>query len=73
VDHAAPLLLAQVQLRRGLRSQARDAFREALRRKPDCVEARDGLLLLRAGAIWKAALSALGVAIAALLLVLRFR
>lgn len=72
-DHLAPLLLARVQMRRGLRKPARDAFREALRRKPDSIEARDGLLLLKAQTIWRGAVAALGVAAVALMLVLRFR
>jgi predicted negative regulator of RcsB-dependent stress response len=73
-NHLAPLLLGQVQARRGLKGQARAAFREALRRNPDCVEARDGLLLLKARTAFHGAIVAAAAAVAlAAVLLLRLR
>jgi Flp pilus assembly protein TadD len=70
-DFQAPLRLALLQSRRGLRRQARASFREALRRNPASSEARDGLRLLDAGWLWRAAIGAALLAALVLLLLLR--
>lgn len=67
----APLELAMLQSRRGLRRQARASFNEVLRRKPDCFEARDGLRLLDAAWMWRGAIAVAALGVVLLLLLLR--
>src|SRR5207244_565689 len=69
--HEAGLTLGLVQKRRGLRKAAQQSFREALRRDPECVEAREALQLARAALVWRLTLAAVAIVALAAVFLLR--